>query len=375
MRTAIFVSNRAFGLARSRLPLMRALKDRGWNVVAACAPDESVSHFAANQIGFCPVTFARRAFAPLSDIVAVARLRSIYREYQPQLVHHFNAKPVVLGQVAVSCSAEARPRVFSTITGLGYAFSAGGLAGRAAALGFRTALPQSSAVIFQNRDDLVLALERGWVGRASARLIVSSGVDTRLFTPEGNQRNAFQTVLFIGRLLRQKGIGDFIEVARRVRANNPSVRFEIGGETEPKHCDSFPAQVLREAIDAGLVHFSGYVRNVPAALRACSILLAPSYYREGVPRVVLEAAASGVPVIGADVPGTREAIVDGVTGYLVAPGDVAAMTSRVEELLADQGKRAAFGRAARELMEREFDTAVVTERYLQLYKDVLGNDV
>jgi len=347
---------------------------RGWTVVAAGMADDSVPHLADHNILFEPIAFSRKGLTLQADAQALSRLHHLYRNRRPALVHLFNIKPIVLGRLAAATIRKEPPTSVATVTGLGYGFSQGTVVGRLAELGLRATLPSAAAVVFQNRDDLALGLERRWVQPDRARLIVSSGVDTIEFKPADRELPNRHLVLFVGRLLRQKGIGDFIEVAKRVRSVDPKVTFAIGGEIEREHPDAVPEAVIEEAVAGGHIRFLGYVRDMTSLLQETAVLLMPSTYREGVPRVVLEAAACAVPVVGADVPGTREAVLSGISGFLVPAGNIDNMVARVLELLRNPAQRSSFGQAGRALMTKDFDTQVVTARYLQLYEEILGKE-
>lgn len=368
---AIFVANRGFALTSSRLPLIRYLLDSGWKVVVVTADDSHSQHLVAVGATLEPVVFNRGGFAPAIDLHAFLLLSRIYRHYQPNLIHHFHAKPVILGSIAAHLANEVQARVVNTITGLGYAFSKGGMVRWLASLGYRLALPWSAATIFQNSDDRDLFLNKGWVPESRARLIISSGVDcVHYCPPHSGLENDRPRVLMVGRLLHQKGIQEFIDAARIVKQNFPGVRFQLAGEREPSHPDAVPDEMINKAVNEGVIEELGYTTNLHEIFPYTYVFVFPSYYREGVPRVVLEAAACGVPTVGADVPGTREAVVDGKTGYLVPSKDSTALSERIGRLLGDENLRRDMGMAARAMVEDRFDVDVITRQQLDVYWDV-----
>jgi glycosyltransferase involved in cell wall biosynthesis len=177
-------------------------------------------------------------------------------------------------------------------------------------------------------------------------------------------------VVMLGRLLRQKGIPEFAEVARRIRRRWPEARFLLAGEEDPIHPDAVNVDWVRNQEG---VEYLGRLSDVGPLLAEADLLLFPSY-REGTPRVVLEAAATGLPTVAFDVPGVREAVRDGETGYLVSFRDLDGLTDRVKTLLENKEKRLHMGRAAREMVENEFDVRGVKERYLDVYRE-LGVEV
>ena len=170
----------------------------------------------------------------------------------------------------------------------------------------------------------------------------------------------------LGRLLRQKGIPEFVEVARRIRQRWPRARFLLAGEEDPVHPDAVTVEWVRQQ---GGVEYLGRLSDVRPMLAEADLLLFPSY-REGVPRVVMEAAAAGLPTVAFNVPGVREAVRDGETGYLVADRDMEALTGWVSALLDNGEHRVRMGRAARDLAERAFDIRAIYEQYLDVYREL-----
>ncbi|MCO6439704.1 MAG: glycosyltransferase family 4 protein [Nitrococcus mobilis] len=370
-RCVILVANRGFALSSSRRLLIRRFLDCGWRVVIATADDEYSRALCDDGAILESVDFSRGGFSIVRDAAAFRRLRTIYRKWVPRLVHHFHAKPIIFGSI-VAGGTQPKPVTINTVTGLGHAFVNGGAVRSLAAVGYRLALRNADVTVFQNRDDLELFVTRQWVRRPNTRLIVGSGVDTgrfRMAELDSGSRSGAK-VIMVGRLIWQKGIREFIEAARRLKARRQDVEFILAGEEDPVHPDAVPMSWLEEQCRSGAVTFAGYVRQIDSLLREADIFVLPSYYREGVPRVALEAAACGVPTVAADVPGTREAVRDGETGYLVPAKNVEALTQRIEDLLENPERRRAMGRRARLLVEGDFDIKAITQRYIDTYNAV-----
>lgn len=371
MRTPciIFAANRGFALTNSRETLIQRFLHQQWRVVLATADDPEARYLKRLGATLEPVDFNRGGLAPGTDWRAWWRMRAIYRRWQPTLAHNFHAKPVILSSLAARQVPGDGTAIVNTITGLGHVFITGGLAARLAGLGYRLALPRGHVTIFQNRDDRDLFRERGWVSGESARLIIGSGIDLERFGyVDRSGRQAAPVVVMIGRLLRQKGIPEFSAVARRIRARWPEAQFLLAGEEDSFHPDAVTARWVQEQ---GGVEYLGRLDDVRPLLVEADLLLFPSYYREGAPRAVMEAAASGLPTVAFDVPGVRETVRDGETGYLALDRDVDALSSRVSELLEDSHLRLAMGRAARRLAERVFDIRAIQEQYWAIYQDLI----
>jgi glycosyltransferase involved in cell wall biosynthesis len=372
-KTAIFSANRGYALTSSRTLLIQHFLSSDWNVVLATSDDAESLSLCEMGARLEPVVFNRGGFSPLTDIQAYQRLLVVYKKWRPALVQNFHAKPVILGPLAARPVLGDQVRVVNTITGLGHAFIAGGITSRLAGMGYRLARGRTDATVFQNKDDLGLFLEKRWVKESGAKLIPGSGVDVDRFQMVDRRGRDMRSpvVVMLGRLLRQKGIPEFIEVARRIKKDWPQSRFVLAGEEDPMHPDAVTAEWVQEQ---SFVEYLGRLSDVQPLLARADLLLFPSYYREGLPRVILEAAATGLPTVAFDVPGVREAVRDGETGYLVEYRDIDALTEKVWELLGDAEKRLGLGRAAREMVEKKFDIRAIKERYLDLYRE-LGVDV
>lgn len=368
----IFVATRGFALFSSRRLLIKHMRRSGYHVVIATADDEYSRDLVERGVTLVPIEFGRRSVTPALDIKALISLWKAYIRFKPVLIHHFNAKPLILGSIAAVCSGSGGDRkIINTVTGLGHAFVKGGVVRAVAGMGYKMISPFVDMTIFQNRDDRDLFLSRSWVKRNRSRLVIGSGVDTGRFSPREREGTPeIIDVLMIGRLLKQKGVAEYIEMATMLKQRYSSVRFVLGGEEDRSHPDAISRELIEQAVQQGVIDYIGYVEDFDRQLNHTSIFVYPSYYREGVPRVVMEAAASGVPVVGANVPGTREAIQDGITGYLVAPRDSATLAEKVARLIDDGELRRVMGQASRKLAETCFDIREITRQQIDVYSDI-----
>ena len=369
---AVFAALRGYALASSRTELVDRFVRGGWRVELATVDDAEARGLAERGAHLAPVPFRRGGLSPQADASAFLTLRRLARARRPRLVHLFHGKPILLGAPAFRGVLGDAVRVVATITGLGRAFSRGGALARLAGAGYGFALPRVDATIFQNRDDLELFLEQGWVDRARAVLVAGSGVDLErfAFVDRRMRSGPDRTVVLLARLLGEKGVREFVEIARRVRAEDPAARFVIAGEEEAGPDGVAPSELRA----SGVVEYAGRLADVRPLLAEADVFLFPSRYREGVPRVLLEAAATGLPAVAFDVPGVREAIEADVGGRLLPPGDVDAMTAAVRALLGDGEARGRMGRAARRWVEAHFDRRAIQARYLDVYRS-LGVEV
>lgn len=347
----VVVGGWAPSLINFRGPLLRALVAAGHEVVGMGAEGTPavVAQLAAIGVAFEELPLERAGLDPRADARALAHLVRRFRALRPDLVFAYTIKPVIYASLAARIARVPRRAVL--ITGLGFAWSLRGGSPRQRALAaavrglYRIALAGCHAVVFQNPDDRDEFARLGLVpARAAVAVVRGSGVDVAHYAvaplPPGPPR-----FVFVGRLLRDKGIREYVAAAREVRARFPDVRCSMTGwyESNP---DSVPRAELDAWLADGAIAYAGFQDDIRPTLAAAHVLVLPSY-REGTPRSVLEAMAMGRAIVATDVPGCRETIVDGEHGYLVPPRDPAALADAMARLAADPARIARFGAAAR----------------------------
>jgi glycosyltransferase involved in cell wall biosynthesis len=363
-------------VVKLRGSLIRALRDAGHDVVV-CVPLPSTDARPGVEAGLRDLG-VRLVESPLdrtgtnflSEVAARAFYGDFMRRERPDAVLAYNPKPIFHAVPAARRAGVAS--VTAMVTGLGYAFTSTELKARAlavVAMGlYRRALPMAGSVIFQNEDDRRFFDHLGLLaGVRSVHQVPGSGVDLSRFpaVPPGDA-SGVTTFLFAGRLLRDKGIVDFVEAARALRSlrtDESTFRFRVAGMI-----DSNPSAVTASELEhwtrGGMIEHLGRLEDVRPALAACSVFVLPSY-REGMPMAILEAMATGRAVVTTDVPGCRETIVDGESGTLVPPGAPAALAVALEQFLEDRTLAARMGAAARVRAEREFDSRAVNARVIR----------
>lgn len=370
----LFVVNIPRFFVSHRLPLALAARAAGFRVAVATSGDdtESVAEIIAADLPFHPLPFSQHGANPLHELRTLLALRRLYARLQPDLLHHVSIKPVLYGGIAARLSG--RRAVVNAMSGLGYVFAGGGskarLINRLSAPAFRLALAGAgSRIIFQNPDDQRLFIQRGLVDRGRTRLIRGSGVDETTFCPTEEPTADLPVVLYAGRLLWQKGIGDFVEMARRLRRQ---AIFRVVGYAEPTSPLSVPLRQLDAWQAEGLIEWQGKRNDMPAVYAASRLVCLPSTYGEGVPKVLIEAAACARACVATDSPGCREIVRDGVNGRLVPPGDVEALTMAVQKLLDDPDACRRMGAAGRQIVLDGFTLARVCNDTIALYRELLS---
>ncbi|MBW3664452.1 MAG: glycosyltransferase family 4 protein [Actinobacteria bacterium] len=364
----MLVANRFFALSNSRLHLISKLQLEGWEVSAVAAVDESDVHDSRARLeSVGVVTHAvrlERGIAPYADLHFLRALARLLNETRPDLVHFFNAKPILFGTVAARTSCRGA-KVVSTVTGLGQLGLSRGPFRHVAMLALRAALLANDLTIFQNRSDAKMIARRRGPYRRS-RVIESSGIDTSAFQPGFSEREDPLVVAMMARLIWTKGVREFVAAAHELAAKHEGVRFVLAGERDPNHPETVPESFVRNMTHTGAVEYVGLVRDPAEFLRSCDVFVLPSY-REGFSRVLLEAMSSGVPVVTTDVPGCRDVIRDGENGIVVPARDENALASAIERLISDASLRQRLGQEARRSVEQRYSAETISEQYMDAY--------
>ena len=372
-RRLLLVCNDLVYLLNFRSALIREMVAQGLAVTIA-GPDptsEQAEALRALGVDFEPWRLRKAGRNPLAEIASLSALAAIVRRTAPDIVFAYAIKPVIYALWAADWAKV--PRRVAMITGLGYAFIDGpGLKRRitrlAASLAYRSAFDRASRVIFQNPDDEAHLRALGVLSRPEiAARVAGSGVDLARFAraplPSGPP-----VFLMVARLLRDKGVYEYVEAARQVRARLPEARFLLAGAG-----DENPAAVSLSEIEAwkaeGVVEPLGHLADVRPALRACHVFVLPSY-REGLPRTALEAMAIGRPIVTTDVPGCRETVEPGVNGYLAAARDADSLARAMLQAVADPARVRAMATRSRAMAQARFEARAVARRTLAL---ILGD--
>ena len=363
----LFLSSTDWYLYNFRLDLARAVRDAGHEVVFVAPEGEFASRIEADGFAFRPITMSRRGVNPFGEIAAIRRLTEVYREIQPDLAHHFTLKAVVQGSLAARRAGVQR--VVNAVAGLGYVFTDPGLRARAIRLGLVPALRvalRGTETIYQNPDDQALLVRARAADPARSHLIRGSGVDVSRFSPTPEAEGP-PLVVLASRMLWGKGVGDFAEAARLVREAIPDARLALVGPTDEGNPGAVPEAQLREWVSAGHVEWWGFRDDMEAILASAHVVCLPSRYGEGVPRILIEAAATGRALVATDIAGCREIVRDGETGRLVPHSDPLALADALVGLLRDPDARRRMGAQARDLAVREFSAREVIARTMGVY--------
>lgn len=373
----LILASHARNLLNFRGPLLTTLIKQGWRVTAFAPEidDETNARLSAMGVATVETPVSRNGINPMSDLAYCHALVGLFRRERPDVLFAYTAKPVIWGTLAARMAGV--PRVVAMITGLGYAFTpperpdwTHRIARLAAGTLYRLALPRADHVLFQNPDDRDM-FQRLAFNPPPHRvgLIAGSGVDLDHYAP--SPPPATPSFLMLARLLKAKGVREYFAVARSLKHKYPNVEFRLGGAIDPGP-DAIAAVELEAAVADGITYL-GPLEDVRPALAEAAVFVLPSY-REGTPRSVLEALATGRAVITTNAPGCRETVVAGVNGLLVPPRDASALESAIECLLKDPALIATMGRKSLELARSKYDVHTVNEQIIAALKPLGGDD-
>jgi glycosyltransferase involved in cell wall biosynthesis len=374
-RLLLVINDLAF-LISHRLPIAQAALDAGYDVHIA-APEDFASEQKLAGSGFHlhPLGMHRHNINPFSELRSFWQIYRTFRRLNPDTVHLVTIKPVLYGGIAARFARI--PAVVSAISGLGYAFSGNSLKGRIISLIvkplYRSALGhRTQRVIFQNDHDRATIESLGIDLSGKVEMIRGSGVDLEIFKPTPEPEGPV-TVVVPSRLLRDKGIAEFVDAARLLKREGSTARFVLVGDAPRGNPDTVPRAVLDAWKAEGVVEFWGFRTDMPDVLGQAHIVVLPSF-REGLPKALIEAAACGRPVVTTDAPGCRDAIIENKTGRLVPVRDIQALAGAMRSLIDDKATRLRMGIAGRELAKQTFSIDHVTRRHLEIYRGLSGRN-
>ena len=365
----VLAANDGWNIVNYRKGLIAALEAAGYDL-CVIAPDgphtEEIRQMGAE---FIPISMSPRGRSPLADLRLLKAYAKVLRDIRPAALLGFTAKPNIYGSIAARLVGVP---AINNISGLGTVFARRSWLTALVSNLYRIALRQSAKVFFQNGDDRALFERMGLVQGGQSGLLPGSGVDLAHFAPVDRHPDGGPfTLLLAARLLWEKGVGEFVEAARRLRSEGLEARFQILGIVEPDSSAAVSRAQLQQWQDERVIAYLGSADDVRPAYASADCVVLPSYYREGVPRVLLEASAMGVPVITTDMPGCRDAVEDGTTGFLCEPRSVDSLKDTMTRMLdLSPDERLRMGAAAKAKMEREFNETLVHRAYLDALRQV-----
>jgi len=370
---AMFVSSTSLSIRNFRVGLMQDLKSRGFDVVFCAQDNGYAEEVVKKEFTFFSLEVDRKGTNFITDLKLICLLYRVYRRERPDIILHYTIKPNIYGSMAAKMAGIP---CINTITGLGYVFiNDNQLIYYLVKLLYKISCSFAERILFQNRDDLELFIEKKLVNQKKAVLVRGSGVNMSFYNPDSgssveNDEKAF-VFLFTGRILWDKGIGEFIKAAKSAKEKYPTAQFWLVGIIDLGNPKGISEAKIRGWEREGIIIYYGEVKDVrPFILRADCVVL-PSY-REGIPRSLLEALAMGKPIITTNAVGCREVIEDGVNGFCVPVKDWRALANSFYRMIElSPGTRLKMGNAGREKVKKEFEESIIIDTYVQEIQKVL----
>ena len=372
MKIVLF-ANTDWYLWNFRRSLALALRDAGYDVFLISPDGPYGEKLRELGLRWQPVPMDRRSLNPLREAVLLLHVLRLLRQEKPVLVHGFTIKCAVYGSLAARLAGV--PARVNAVAGMGYVFISHSLKARLLRPLVRSLLKlalggHNARLILQNPDDVALFQRAGLVDASHVRLIRGSGVDCSRFLPDTDREpGARLRVLLPARLLWDKGLAEYVQAARLLRAEGRPIDFLLAGDPDPGNPAAVPETEVRGWVDEGIVEWLGHVDDMPALLRSVDIVALPSY-REGLPKGLIEAAASGRALVTTDVPGCREVVTHDVDGLLVPVRDSEGLARAIARLQDDPELRARLAEAGRRKAMERFDERIVVRETMAVYREL-----
>jgi glycosyltransferase involved in cell wall biosynthesis len=367
------VANWDWVLYNFRLPLIRSLEEKGLKVILVCPEGKYVERLRADGFNWLPWNMDRQSKSPIKELTALLDLVRLYKGNNPDAVHHITIKAIFYGSIAARLGNVVV--VINNFTGLGYLFSesrkAKWLRGITLPILRWAVNGQGYYTVLLNKMDRQKLLSENLITKEYSRIIPGDGVDLERFYPEKpvSTNQGKTIILMAARLLWDKGVAEFIEAAISVQKEEKQTQFWLAGKPDPGNPTSVPRSIIERWQKEGVVEFLGHCDEMSSILRKADIAVLPSYY-EGVPVFLLEAAASGLPLIATDIEGCRMIIEDGKNGYLIPKGNARELASVLLTLIKDPELRQKMGQRSRGIVEENYDKQKIIKQFLSLYREL-----
>ncbi len=352
-----------------RLSLARVARDKGYDVIVATRVDRHRKLIEKEGFKLVGISLQRNNRNPFKELISLFEIYKIIRHNRPDIIHNVAIKPILYGTLLARLLRTSH--IVNTFAGLGFIFTSDGFMRMILRyilsfffrLGF---LRNKITIIFQNPEDKELFIRNRIIPNTKAFVIKGSGVDTNRFTlsqePDGTP-----IIVLLSRMLWDKGVGDLVDAARQLKRDKIRCRVVLIGSPDPQNPSSISEDILKSWQEEGVIEWWGYQDDIPGILSRSHVVVLPSY-REGLPKVLLEAAASGRPIVATDVPGCREICRHNENGYLVKVKDPTGLKQAIQKLVEDGETRQRFGRRGREIVLNEFSEDIVVDEMLKIYE-------
>jgi len=359
-------SNTAWYLYNFRLKLAQVLADQGHDVVFLSPEDGYEKKLKEAGFRHVPVKIDNKGKNPIRDLLTYFEYFSIFKKHKPDIILQYTIKPNIYGTLAAH---RLKIKCINNIAGLGNLFISKTFFTWIAKTLYKTSQKHAFHIFFQNEDDMQHFLREGIIKKENTNYerIPGSGVDLLRFQPVPKKDEAHVDFILIARLLWDKGVGEYIQAGRILKKKYPQARFKLLGFTDTKNPNAISKETVASWVKEDVIDYLGTSDHVEEILREIDCVVLPSYYREGVPRSLLEAGAMGKPIITTDSVGCRETVIDGETGFLCKPKNIDDLAEKMKKIITmTPEERSTIGQKGHEYIARNFDESKIIERYLSV---------
>lgn len=355
------IGNTSWGMYRFRGDLMQKLITQGFRVVVIAPFDNYSTQIENLGARFIDLAVDRKGTNPFKDLIYLLKLVRIGLNEKPDTIFTYTIKPILYGTIAAWLAQV--PQRIAVTTGLGNTFNTDNFINKITKILYRISLTFASEVWFLNKDDAATFTDHRLVSADKLFVLPGEGINLDYYTPVGGRVR--RTFTLIGRMLWDKGVGIFVEAARELKGSYPDARFLLVGPVDEGNPEGIALSQLEEWHSQGIIKYLGSTDDVREVLKETTCLVHPTYYKEGIPRVLMEACAMGVPCITTNIPGCRDVVVDGINGILVPPKNSKALVQAIMNFLelSDETK-GAFALQGRARMNENFSIEKINSIYI-----------
>ena len=369
MKTIAIVINTSWHIYNFRLGLIEALQENGYKIIAIAPIDDYSQKLIEKNVEHHDIAMNNKGTNPFEESKLIYSYYKLYKKIKPDMLLHYTAKPNIYGSIAAKMLGIP---VINNITGLGTIFLHDSLSSKIAKLLYRVTLKIPHKVFFENPNDKNIFVEQKFIENKKADLIPGCGINTDRYRPLENIKSDnkdFVKFLFIARLVKDKGLIEYIEAIKLLRTKYLNMEFAILGPYYPGNPTAIGEDIMSEWLKEGIVDYLGTSDDVKSVISEYDCIVLPSY-REGLSRVLLEAASMAKPIVTTDVPGCKEVVVHGENGFLCKKKDACDLALKMEQIIQlTHSERVQMGIRGRKKVIKEYDEKLVIEKYLNTIKN------
>lgn len=361
----IFIAPQTKSLINFRGDLMIDIINKGYEVIAITPEKEQEDFFKKNNIKVSLIKLNKNSTSILKTISYYRKLKKIIKKENPDKVFSYTIKPVIFGSIAAHKAGVKD--IYSLVCGLGYVYTANNLKHKILQLicgkAYKIAFKYNKRVIFQNQDDMNEFTERKYLKKEKCELVNGSGVNLSKFKRNKLPKNI--SFLMVSRILKEKGVLEYFEAAKRVKEKHDNIKFTYVGQLDEGK-NAIKYEDLRQYIDKKIVKYIPYTKCVEEYYKKCSVFVLPSYYREGIPRTLIEATAMGRPIITTNMPGCKETIINNKNGIFVATKNVEQLTKAMLYMIENSNRLQNMGNESYKICINKFDITIINKQMLKI---------